>query len=104
MDATVLDSRDDGIGTCYLCRIALEDYVNGLPTDYQDYDIQREIVANVYLDHLVETVLNKRHIPPIVLVAERASIKKKADLLINCEIKHGGRNCHEQRGLETTPQ
>lgn len=35
-----------------------------------DYDVQREVVSNTYLDNLLETVLHKRHIPPIVLVAD----------------------------------
>ena len=81
MKAKVLDSRDDGIGKCYLCSISLEEYVNGLSSDYQEYDIQREIVSNVYLDHLVDTVLNRRHIPPIVLVADAKSIKNKNEVL-----------------------
>ncbi len=81
MKAKILDSRDDGNGICYLCSIALEDYIKGLPSTYQDYDVQREIVTNVYLDHLVETVLARRHIPPIVLVVERENIKQKKEEL-----------------------
>src|SRR5712671_2221640 len=68
MKATILDSRTDGGSECFLCRITLEDYVASLPATYQDYDVQREIVSNVYLDHLVDTVLAGKHIPPIVLV------------------------------------
>lgn len=76
MKATILDSRDDRESKCYLCRITLEDYIQGLPSTYQDYDIQREIVTNVYLDHLVETVLSGQHIPPIVLVVETKKFRK----------------------------
>jgi len=70
--AKILDSREDGISRCILSRMSLEDYVKVLPTSYQDYEVQREIVSNVYLDHLVDTVLNRRHIPPIVLVVDNA--------------------------------
>jgi len=77
MKATILDSRDDVREKCYLCKITLEDYINGLPSTYRDYDIQREIVTNVYLDHLVDTVLSRRHIPPIVLVVEKSQFKQK---------------------------
>jgi hypothetical protein len=70
LTAKVLDTRKDGESQCLLCRITLESYVKGLPTTYQDYEVQREIVSNVYLDHLVDTVLRKQHIPPIVLVVE----------------------------------
>lgn len=68
MRAHILDSRDEGNARCDLCRISLDEYVKGLPSTYQDYEIQREIVSNVYLDHLVDTVMAFRHIPPIVLV------------------------------------
>src|SRR4051812_9890248 len=68
MKATILGTRKEGSATCYLCSVYLGDYIAALPTRYKEYDIQREIVRNVYLDHLVDTVLNGRHIPPMVLV------------------------------------
>ncbi len=70
MKATVLDVRNEGDTACYLCKVTLEEYISSLSPEYRDYDIQREIVKNVYLDRLVETVLNRGHIPPIVLVGE----------------------------------
>jgi len=73
MKAKVLDNRVDGGSECFLCRLTLEEYVTSLPTTYQDYDVQREIVSNVYLDHLVDTVLARKHIPPIVLVGSNHS-------------------------------
>lgn len=79
--AKILDSRDDASSRCFLSRMSLEDYVSALPSSYQDYDVQREIVSNVYLDHLVDTVLNHRHIPPIVLVVDGADYTIKDDLL-----------------------
>jgi hypothetical protein len=69
--AKILDSRNDNGNECFLSKMSIEDYVNALPSSYQEYDVQREIVSNVYLDHLVETVLNRRHIPPIVLVVDK---------------------------------
>lgn len=70
MIAKILDERAEGGSTCFLAQITLEDYVNALPPTYKAYDVQREIVTNVYLDHLVNTVLEKKHIPPIVLVVD----------------------------------
>lgn len=70
MIAKILDERTEGNSACLLAQITLEEYVNGLPPTYQTYDVQREIVANVYLDHLVNTVLERKHIPPIVLVVD----------------------------------
>lgn len=81
INAKVLDSREDGGNRCYLCRITLENYVGGLTETYQGYDLQREIVSNVYLDRLVDTVLQKRHIPPIVLVVEAGRFTTKGEHL-----------------------
>jgi hypothetical protein len=78
MKATILDTRKEGGGKCYLCKITLEDYVANLPKSYKDYEIQREIVPNVYLDHLVDTVLGRRHIPPIVLVVEDGDFRESS--------------------------
>lgn len=85
MKAKILDSRSEDEATCYLCRISLAEYVQALPTTYQDYDIQREIVSNVFLDHLADTVLARRHIPSIVLVATAQDIKD--DVLSVAEFK-----------------
>lgn len=74
MNAEVLGTRQDGNSTCYLARMSLFEYVENIPDDYKDYDVQREIVSNVYLDNLVETVLLKKHIPPIVLIANGTNI------------------------------
>lgn len=79
--AKILDSRDEGSSRCFLSSMSLEDYVNALPSTYRDYDVQREIVSNVYLDDLVETVLNRRHIPPIVLVVEKDAFREKGGML-----------------------
>ena len=81
MKAIILDSRIDGTSKCFLCRITLEDYVSNLPTTYQDYDIQRELVSNVYLDRLVDTVLAKKHIPPIVLIVENGKYRQEQNEL-----------------------
>ncbi len=70
MKAQVLDQRSENKSTCYLVKILLKDYIENLPKDYKDYDIQREIVANTYLDDLLSTIVNKTHIPPIVLILD----------------------------------
>jgi hypothetical protein len=81
MKAKILDERQDDDTTCYLCSIVLEDYIRDLPESYQSYEIQRGIVSNVYLDHLVDTVLARRHIPPIVLVTAASEATKKGNVL-----------------------
>lgn len=79
--AIILDERSEGDSRCFLCRIPLEDYLDGLPDTYQDYDVQREIVSNVYLDRLVETVIERRHIPPIVLVVDSGKFSRAKNVL-----------------------
>lgn len=56
--------------TCYLCEASLEEYVKSIPDRYAEYDIQRGIVENIFLDQLAITILRKQFIPPIVLVAD----------------------------------
>lgn len=70
MIAHILDERSEGTSKCYLAKLNLDAYIAALPNTYKAYDIQREIVSNIYLDHLVNTVLEMRHIPPIVLVVD----------------------------------
>jgi hypothetical protein len=79
--ATVLDTRNDGPARCLLCSISLRDYIDGLPPTYRDYEVQREIVSNVYLDQLVDTVLRRYHIPPIVLVANADDVSLNGNRL-----------------------
>ncbi|MGC4100189.1 hypothetical protein [Ferruginibacter sp.] len=84
MNAEILDKRNEAENNCYLCKISLFDFITNLPEDYKNYDIQREIVSNIYLDSLVDTVLNFRHIPPIVLVIEKNNYKvQKSNLEIS---------------------
>jgi hypothetical protein len=73
METEILDLRIDNGNKCYLCKISLYQFITNLPDDYKDYDIQREIVSNIYLDTLIDTVLNFKHIPPIVLVVEKGN-------------------------------
>jgi len=70
MRAKILDEFIEGNSICYLSSVSLEDYVKFLPKDYKDYEVQREIVNNAYLDALINTITGGKHIPPIVLVVE----------------------------------
>ncbi|TDY90791.1 UNVERIFIED_ORG: hypothetical protein DFO49_1969 [Herbaspirillum seropedicae] len=79
--AEILDERNEESTTCFLAKVTLESYIDSLPSAYQSYDVQREVVANVYLDHLVNTVLEKRHIPPIVLVVDSKDFKRRGNHL-----------------------
>ncbi len=69
----ILSTRTEGENYCFNCEGNLEDYINSLPEQYKEYDIQRGIVANAYLDNLANTVLSDSFIPPIVLIADNSS-------------------------------
>ncbi len=73
MKATIFDSFSENGHVCHLSSIDLKAYVENIPADYDQYEVQREIVKNIYLDDLISTVLYRRHIPPIVLVLPEES-------------------------------
>lgn len=67
----ILTSKEVKDNTCYFCAAPLKKYIESLNYDFMDYNIQRGIITNVYLDNLVDTVLKKGYIPPITLVINR---------------------------------
>ncbi|POB07731.1 hypothetical protein CRN33_07065 [Vibrio vulnificus] len=54
----------------------MQEYLNSLSSDYKDWNIQRGIIDNRYLDDIIDTVLNKKHIPSLVLISENDEISK----------------------------
>ncbi|GEK60194.1 hypothetical protein CHL76_15930 [Marinococcus halophilus] len=81
MKVIILDEKiEESEDRCYLCSSTLKEYINSLPNDYKDYDIQRGIVSNLYLDNLVETILTKGHIPPITLVVYQKDFPKNDNI------------------------
>lgn len=82
MEFKILDIRTESDGKkCFLCSTGLGVYIENLPDNYQDYEVQREIVVNSYLDKLIDTVLNLKHIPPIVLVLEASDYIQDTNFL-----------------------
>lgn len=79
MKITILDIFEEKSGSiCYLSKSTLEEYIISLPKDYDQYDIQREIVGHLYLDNLINSLLEGKHIPPIVLILDKVSNGKIA--------------------------
>lgn len=70
MRVHVLDRFQERNSEGVLCRVELADYVSNLPDGFRDYFVQRGITANRYLDNLWETIVEKKHIPLMVLVAD----------------------------------
>lgn len=87
MKGLILDRIKEKDSTCYLVKIELKEFVTSLPEGYKDYEVQREIVTNTYLDTLIDTVLEKKHIPPIVLVADADMFEEKSNALQIQEFK-----------------
>ncbi|EPF9306554.1 hypothetical protein ACSWFU_004465 [Vibrio vulnificus] len=76
MKLAILDRKTEGNATCYLCKVNMQEYLNSLSSDYKDWNIQRGIIDNRYLDDIIDTVLNKKHIPSLVLISESDEISK----------------------------
>lgn len=76
MLAEIKAVKNEGNKVCYLCEINLKDYITNLPHDFMNYEIQRGIVPNKYLDNLINTVLTQSHIPPLTLVVEEVQVLK----------------------------
>ncbi|WP_155804859.1 hypothetical protein [Photobacterium halotolerans] len=74
MKIQILDEKKEGNATCYLCKAELKEYIESLPEDYKDWDIQRGIISNSYLDKMIDTVLEDKHIPPIVLISDNLNL------------------------------
>jgi hypothetical protein len=83
MQVKILDTFEEGDATGVLCRTNLLEYISALPTNYEEYFVQRGIVSNKYLDRLWETVSQSKHIPQIVLVSEA----NKQDFTVGAEIE-----------------
>lgn len=62
---------------CYLIGMKLNDYLKNLPSDYQDYDIQRGIVRNNYLDNIGKDIIKGNHLPIITLTTDSSIDKEK---------------------------
>jgi hypothetical protein len=77
MKGIVLDRIEESSAKCFLVKVKLRDYIQGLPSDFKQYDIQREVVSNVYLDNLIQTILEQKHIPSLVLVSDDTDLHLK---------------------------
>ena len=73
---------------CYLIGMKLNDYLNNLPSDYQNYDIQRGIVRNNYLDNIGRDIIKGNHLPIITLTTDKL-INKEQNLIEDFKILDG---------------
>lgn len=59
----------------YLGKVSLLDYIEALSVDNFNYEIQRGIVANPFLDTILNAVVDSKPLPPISLVSKDFSIE-----------------------------
>lgn len=67
MNFTIIDHKDLGTKIWYLCKSNLMDYISSLEEDMFNYEIQRGIVTNKYLDGILLTIKDKEPLPLITL-------------------------------------
>lgn len=83
MKIEVLDKKTEFDGsTVLLCKATILEYIKSLKDDYDDYEIQRGIVNNLYLDKLIDTILSNGHIPVITLVLNDLNYSNEDTIVI----------------------
>ena len=83
--AESVESYNSRTSKCYLIGMNLLDYLENLPVDYREYDIQRGIVKNTYLDSIAVDIIKGAHLPIITLTAR----KVESDHITNYRILDG---------------
>lgn len=101
MQFEILDIKHEDGAVCHLIKSSLSEYLSSLPEDYASYDVQRAIVGNSYLDKLVLTILNKRHIPSITLVLEDGE-SLRTSKIENFKILDGLQRTHRLKIINDT--
>jgi predicted transcriptional regulator len=77
----ILSKYQEDKAVCYLCEADLFDYLENLDDKYNEYDIQRGIVSNHFLEKLADTLKNSKFIPSIILVSDEDN-----EIIINANI------------------
>ncbi|MFA0309825.1 hypothetical protein BH581_08370 [Vibrio splendidus] len=94
MEIKILDKKKEGSATCYLAKIAMNDYLQDLPDNYKDWNIQRGIVNNHYLDKLIDTILQSKHIPPLVLTTDNVEVNDNVGTISHFQVLDGLQRTH----------
>lgn len=77
MDVNLLDRDQDG--RWILGKVTLWEYLSNLSEDSFNYEIQRGIVTNPYLDTILDSIVEKTALPPFSLVTSRFEIDANGD-------------------------
>lgn len=98
----ILDVKREGGSSCYLVKATLQEYLAALPEDYNSYGVQRSIVNNIYLDRMINTVLDKAHIPSITLVSASGGLVGDGFLDSDFKILDGLQRTHRLKVISDT--
>lgn len=70
----ILSSFEEKKAICYLCKASLDDYVKSIPDKYEGYISEgNDDYNNFYLNKFIESLLNNKYIPSIVLNSKGTS-------------------------------
>lgn len=64
----LLDNKNVGNSQWYLVKVSLVEYLNSLD-DFFDFNVQRGIVTNDFLDKILDSIAKGQPLPPITIVA-----------------------------------
>lgn len=70
MRITVLDSKKTQKSSWFLGKITLWDYLSSVSKENFDFDVQRGIVKNKYLDNILQSIQRQEPIPPITITSD----------------------------------
>lgn len=77
MKTTILDTLH--VQKWWLCRVSLWDYLEAVkPEKAFDFEIQRGIVKNIYLDTILDSVVLGEPFPPLTLLVENTKIESSS--------------------------
>lgn len=97
MKLTVLQKKTTEKGTWYMCTGNLWEYLSTLQKDFYEYQVQRRIVRNIYLDKLYTSIIKGEPIPPVTL-----NCVTDVDASPHDEIEVDMLNCDVLDGLQRT--
>ena len=82
MIITVLDSKKLQESSWFLGKITLWDYLSSVSKEKFDFDVQRGIVKNKYLDNILQSIQRQEPIPPITITSHTFELKE-SNIVIN---------------------
>lgn len=88
MKLKVLDRKDFQAGkSWFLCKANLYEFLTSLKKDFYEFQVQRRIVRNVYLDKLYQTIEEGFPIPPITLCADKIKRFSTDEIELNFQVE-----------------